>query len=164
MLTSSPVWVRTCLLRSKVSLKPFPQYSHEYLLKSLWVLKWRFITRARLKVLWHIGQEKGESAVVCETFNASFFIWAICIKEQNQKRKIRFHLYSTFNNRYKHTTALQNSRCRIKSLNNKERKRTNSLTWHVKETLGGIRLKVSSSSKWHKIVRDTLLIFSNCIQ
>lgn len=53
VLGSPPVWVRTCLLRSNVSLNPFPQKVHGCLLVSLWHLRWRFSMRCNWKVFWH---------------------------------------------------------------------------------------------------------------
>lgn len=54
---SSPVWVRTCLFRSKVSLKPFPQKVHKCLFTWLWHLMWRLSMRCRRKPLPHSSQE-----------------------------------------------------------------------------------------------------------
>lgn len=51
-----PVCVRTCLLRSKVSLKPFPQKSHKCLFCSLWHFKCRFSMRWNWNTFWHTWQ------------------------------------------------------------------------------------------------------------
>ena len=46
-----PVWVRVWRLRSKVSLKPFPQNVHKYLFVSEWHFMWRFNNLWRLNTL-----------------------------------------------------------------------------------------------------------------
>lgn len=53
---SSPVCVRTCLFRSKVSLKPLPQKVHRCLFTWLWHLRWRLSMRCRRKPLPHSSQ------------------------------------------------------------------------------------------------------------
>lgn len=65
-----PVCVRVCLLRSKVSLKPFPQKVQRYLLMSEWHFMCRLSRRCKAKVLLHIRQQKCEepsSAVIAVT-------------------------------------------------------------------------------------------------
>lgn len=52
-----PVWVRTCLFRSKVSLKPFPQKVHKCLLVSLWHLMCLFNIRWWWKLFWQIYRQ-----------------------------------------------------------------------------------------------------------
>lgn len=52
----SPVCVRTCRLRSKVSLKPFPQKLHRCLFTWLWHLRCRLSMRCRRKALPHRSQ------------------------------------------------------------------------------------------------------------
>lgn len=53
---SSPVCVRTCLFRSKVSLKPLPQKVHRCLFTWLWHLRCRLSMRCRRKALPHSSQ------------------------------------------------------------------------------------------------------------
>ena len=48
-----PVWVRVCLFKSKVSLKPLPQKVQRYRLVSLWHFMCRFKSRCKLKILEH---------------------------------------------------------------------------------------------------------------
>lgn len=48
---ASPVWVRTCRFRSKVSLKPLPQKVHRCRFTWLWHLRWRLSMRCKRKPL-----------------------------------------------------------------------------------------------------------------
>ena len=48
-----PVWVRVCLFKSKVSLKPLPQKVQRYLLVSLWHFICLFNSLCKLKILEH---------------------------------------------------------------------------------------------------------------
>lgn len=53
-----PVCVRTCRLRSKVSLKPFPQKLQRCLFVSLWHLTCRFNIRWWWKTFWHTCKQQ----------------------------------------------------------------------------------------------------------
>lgn len=59
-----PVWVRTCRLRSKVSLNPFPQKLHRCLLVSLWHFRCLFSMRWYWNVFWHTWHTKLDGADV----------------------------------------------------------------------------------------------------
>jgi hypothetical protein len=54
----SPVCVLVCLFRSKVSLKPFPQKVHKYLLTSEWHFMCLLRRRCKAKVLLQMRQQK----------------------------------------------------------------------------------------------------------
>ncbi|KAG9351721.1 hypothetical protein JZ751_022972 [Albula glossodonta] len=67
-----------CLLRSKVSLKPLPQYLHRCLFTKLWHLRWRVSMRCSGNTLWHIVHWKspapGGARTAASTSSLSFHL------------------------------------------------------------------------------------------
>lgn len=87
-----PVCVRTCRLRSKVSLKPFPQKLQRCLFVSLWHLICRFNIRWWWKTFWHTCKQQlwSTTTTVLQTMvefdqwlwhtwhaNDEFWLWAV---------------------------------------------------------------------------------------